>query len=54
MYFTAKYYQKADNKEEYDKLFGPPNWRDYWKKSWGDVPDVDALLDELEREGRSA
>ncbi len=26
---------------------GPPNWRDYWKPSWGDVPDIDGLLDEL-------
>jgi hypothetical protein len=44
----------AATQAEYDKLFKPPNWRGYWKKSWGDVPDVDALLDELEREGRSA
>ena len=36
---------------EYDKLFAPPNWRDYWKASWGQVPDIDALLDELDREG---
>ncbi len=28
-----------------------PNWRDYWKASWGKTPDIDALLDELDREG---
>jgi hypothetical protein len=44
----------AATQAEYDKLFRPPNWRAYWKKSWGEAPDVDALLDELEREGRSA
>lgn len=32
--------------EEYAKLFQPPNWRQYWKDSYG-VPDVDKLLDEL-------
>lgn len=26
----------AANQTEYDKLFAPPNWRDYWKDSWGD------------------
>jgi hypothetical protein len=31
---------------EYNKLFEPPNWRQYWKSSYG-VPDVDKLLDEL-------
>jgi hypothetical protein len=36
----------ADEKN-YDKLFAPPNWKDYWKASWGEV-DIDALLDELE------
>jgi len=41
----------AASQEEYDKLFGPPNWRAYWKESWGQVPDIDALLDELDREG---
>lgn len=43
----------AANQEEYDKLFAPPNWRDYWKASWGELPDVDALLDELVREHRA-
>lgn len=37
----------AASQEEYDKLFQPPNWRTYWKDSYGDIPDVDALLDEL-------
>ena len=41
----------AATQEEYDKLFAPPNWRAYWKASWGQVPDIDALLDELDREG---
>lgn len=36
--------------EEYDKLFGPPNWRKYWKKSWGELPDIDALIEELRRQ----
>lgn len=40
----------AASQEEYDKLFGPPNWRHYWKASWGDLPDIDAILDELARE----
>jgi hypothetical protein len=41
----------AATQAEYDKLFAPPNWCDYWKASWGQVPDIDALLDELDREG---
>jgi hypothetical protein len=47
----------AANQEEYDKLFKAPNWRSYWKKSWGQVPtqaDIDRMLDELVREGESA
>lgn len=40
----------AATQEEYDKLFGPPNWRDFWKASWGQVPDIDALLDKLSAE----
>lgn len=38
------------DQENYDRLFKPPNWRDYWKPSWGEIPDIDALLDELDRE----
>jgi len=36
--------------EEYAKLFQPPNLRDYWKKSWGELPDIDKLLDEIRNE----
>jgi len=32
--------------EEYDKLFGPPNWRDYWKDSWTKEMDVERILKE--------
>lgn len=39
----------AATQEEYDKLFHAPNWRDYWKESWSQVPDINALLDELVR-----
>jgi len=42
------------DQENYDKLFRSPNWRDYWKASWGQVPDIDAMLAELCREGASA
>lgn len=38
----------------YDKLFRSPNWRDYWKASWGQIPDIDAMLAELVREGAPA
>lgn len=31
----------AGTQEEYDKLFQPPNWRDYWRKSYGPIPTVD-------------
>lgn len=40
----------AASQDQYDKLFGPPNWRDFWKSSWGDLPDIDQLLDELNRD----
>ncbi len=39
----------AVSQAEYDKLFAPPNWREYWKDSWA-LPtqeDIDAMLDEL-------
>lgn len=39
----------AASQAEYDKLFAPANWQEYWKDSWG-VPDVDAMIDELLRE----
>ena len=38
----------ADTQEQYDLLFKKPNWRDYWKDSWGDIPDIDKLLSEIE------
>ena len=41
----------AGNQSEYDKLFRPPNWKDYWKPSWGAIPtlaDIDKLLDEID------
>lgn len=41
----------AATQEQYDLLFGPPNWKDYWKSSWGNIPDIDTLLQELEDEG---
>jgi hypothetical protein len=34
---------------EYDKLFAAPNWRDYWKDSYGPI-DIDKLLDEIEED----
>lgn len=40
---------KKLTQEEYDKLFAPPNWRDFWKPSF-EPPDVDAMIDELVRE----
>ena len=39
----------AATQVEYDKLFASPNWREYWKPSWGVVPDIDKLLDELDQ-----
>jgi len=40
----------AGTQEEYDKLFQAPNWRQYWKPSWGEIPDIDELLDSLIQE----
>ena len=31
----------------YDKLFREPNWSDYWKESWGVLPNVQELLRDL-------
>ena len=39
----------AATQEQYDLLFGPPNWRDFWRPSF-EPPDVDAMLEELFRE----
>ena len=41
------------NQTEYDKLFAPPNWRDYWKESYG-KPDIDALLEAVNAEAEEA
>ena len=46
----------AATQAEYDKLFGPPNWRATARQVWK-VPtlaEIDTMLDELAREGRSA
>lgn len=39
----------AANQAQYDKLFGPPNWKDYWRKSWAlpSQADLDKMLEEL-------
>lgn len=34
----------------YDKLFRPPNWRQYWKKSWGEIPSIEEALDAIDQE----
>jgi len=46
----------AATQEEYDKLFKPANWRDFWKEEFR-VPtqeDIDAMLDEVWREHEEA
>ena len=42
----------AADQGQYDKLFGLPNWRDYWKDSWKmpTTEDIDRMLDELDEE----
>lgn len=37
----------AATQSEYDKLFSPPNWRDYWKPGWGEIPDIDVLIAQI-------
>jgi hypothetical protein len=39
----------AATQEEYDKLFKPPNWRSYVKKTWKltTQADIDRLLEEI-------
>lgn len=39
----------AADQQQYDLLFGPPNWRAYWKPRYGEIPDVDALLAEMDK-----
>jgi len=43
----------AATQKEYDKLFGPPNWRDYWRESWAlpSQEDLDTMLENLCAEG---
>jgi len=31
---------------EYNKLFAPPNMRDFWKPSWDKVDDIEKLIEE--------
>jgi hypothetical protein len=42
----------AATQEQYDLLFGPPNWRQFWRSSFQtpSKADVDAMIDELARE----
>ena len=42
----------AATQEQYDLLFGPPNWRSYWRGSMAlpDCATVDAMIDELAEE----
>lgn len=40
----------AATEEEYAKLFQPPNFRQYWKKSYGELPDINKLIEELRRD----
>ena len=44
------------NESEYALLFGPPNWRSYWRDSMA-IPDraaVDLMIDELAEEYRQS
>jgi len=34
--------------EDYEKLKGPPNWRNYWKTRYGDLPTKEELIHDLE------
>ena len=36
--------------EQYDKLFKPPNWRDFWKPVWDEEPKRNDVIDELHKE----
>ena len=39
----------AATQSEYDKLFGDPNWRDYWKPKYN-LPSIDEAIDALREE----
>ena len=47
------YILTAATQEQYDLLFGPPNWREFWRPSFQTptTADIDAMLDELVDEG---
>lgn len=34
--------------EDYHKLFKPPNWRDYWKPRYDDIPTVDEIMESID------
>lgn len=34
----------AATEEEYRKLWLPPNWREFWKPSYGHIPSIDEIL----------
>ena len=36
--------------EDYPKLFKPPNWRQYWKDKYDEIPTREELIRELEQE----
>jgi hypothetical protein len=42
----------AASEEEYAKLFQPPNFRQYWKKSYGQLPDINKLIEELRSDNK--
>ena len=48
-YGVGIWIMNAATQEEYDKLFAPPNWRDYVKKNWKipTMQEVEAMIDEL-------
>jgi hypothetical protein len=39
----------AATQSEYDKLFAPPNWREFWKESYN-LPSIDEVIDALAKE----
>jgi len=47
--YSSKDCTKAHMIEEYDRLFHPPNMRDYWKPAYDKDPNlIDKMLDELD------
>lgn len=37
----------GSTQEDYEKLFKPPNWREYWKDKYDEEPTIDELLEDL-------